>query len=133
MSLGASLTDDMIEPSERKLLFRIDAQELVRLGDAVEAYARSVRLVGSRASQSKLWRNSSLAAYDRNLDSSEMPRGIFLLYNAETNCAAILIRVWDDEETGLVAQMAEQASLFLKDRFEVLIGLMDERECKLTF
>ena len=133
MSLGASPTDDMIEPSERKLLFRIDAQELVRLGDAVEAYARSVRLVGSRDKQPKLWRNSNLAAYDQNLDSSEMPRGIFLLYNAETNCAAILIRVWDDEETDLAAQMAEQASLFLKDRFEVLLSLLEEPECKLPF
>ena len=91
-------------------------------------FAWAAHLIGSRS-----FGGTRLAAYDQNLDSSELPRGIFLLYNAETNCAALLVRVWDDEETNLAAQMAEQASLFLKDRFEVLLNLMEEGECKLTF
>jgi hypothetical protein len=123
----------MIEPSEQKLLFRVPAQELARMGDAVQAYAESVRLVGSRDKEPKLWRYTNVAAFDQNLDPSDPPRGIFLLYNSETNCAGILLRVWDDEQTDLAAQMAEQVSLFLKDRFEMPLNVMEERECKLIF
>jgi hypothetical protein len=125
---AASLTDDMIEPSQEVMRLRVAEIHVSQLVQAVEEYARSIGLRGEYKAKA-VRRDILLTSYETPVESDELPRAIYLMRNSKTDCLGIEVRVWDDLQTDAAKEIRQDLMVLLRDMFEP----MSDAECGVTF